>query len=145
MGNTNYAALKGLSLCNGNGASIHKDLFHKDSYEFLMLMQQHPDLSKYQKRLRAEAANLDNLAKCMPEESALSNVYTPSLIDQMRLPAANLYNPIQELVTITKPDDNNGGGFYHLPNVLKTPGEPDFYDIWLLTDRIDDPEQRKII
>ena len=76
----------------------------------------------------------------MSEESALSNVVTPSLIDQMRFPAANLYNPIQELVTIMKPDVNNGGGFYHLPNVIKTPGEPDFYDILLLTDRIDNLE-----
>lgn len=77
----------------------------------------------------------------MSGEPGSSLLVTPTMIEQMKLPIANSYNPVRELVQIMKPDEKNGGGFYHLPNVQKNYGEPDFYDIWLLTDKIENKEQ----
>ena len=37
------------------------------------------------------------------------------------------------------------GGYYILRNVQKVKNEPDFFDIWLLTDSVKDPEKAKML
>ena len=88
-------------------------------------------------------ANHDNLLKCMaPSGFTVVKADIPS---QMKMPIINEYNPLRESIMLCKPNDTKHGGFYHLPNIQKERGEPDFCDIWLLTDEINNEKQRNMI
>ena len=63
----------------------------------------------------------------------------------MSLPIINSFNPLRERVLTFKTNKAENGGYYILRNVQKEKNEPDFYDIWLLTDSIKDPEQHKML
>lgn len=116
------------------------------------MMQQHPDLSKYQKKMtkipgteatggKFDMDNYNTIKSCLKDFEG--GLMAPSIKDQMGMKIINSYNPLRERIMTFRTYPEKRGGYYVLRNVQKEKGQPDFYDIWLLTDSIKDEKAHR--
>lgn len=87
---------------------------HLESFKMMQVMKDHPNLDKYQKKVKKNTSNIDNISKILKQSNVIAyNVQQP-IADQMSMPILNQYNPLRERILTFKPDTANNGGYYVL-------------------------------
>ena len=101
---------------------FEKGTMDLEVFKFLQLLNNRLDLRKYQYTINDDQDNLSNFLNVM--NSRIGGC------------VVNDSNPLREQIMTFRPQLSKHGRYYCLQNVLKQQNEPNFYDIWIITDSI---------